>query len=379
VAAATLKVVYSPAAPQVGQNIVFNAEQSAAAPGHTLTDFNWNFGDGGTAGGSIVTHAFASAGSYNVVLSALDDTGQRATTSVSVVVSASGGGGGGATSASFVASPSAPVVGQVVFFNASGSTASTGHTLTKYAWDFGDGTLFTATSASTNHTFTTAGTFTVTLLVTDDAGQTAKTTNAVTVAPAGAVAPTANFTISPAAPGVNESVFFNAGTSLPGVGHTIVSYQWTFGDGGTASGVTASHTYSTAGTYAAQLKVTDEAGQSSTSAATSITVGSPPAPTAAFTFSPAVPLVGQQVVFDASTSTTAQGQTIVDVAWNFGDGTAVIHCGTLFGNDPSCVNVGVTNRISVHTYATPNTFVVNLVVTDTAGRTGAKATSVTIK
>ncbi len=57
-----------------------------------------------------------------------------------------------------------------------------------------------------------------------------------------------------------------ASTSTPGAGHTIVSYSWTFGDGGTATGVTASHAYLTAGTYSAQLKVTDEIGQSATSA-----------------------------------------------------------------------------------------------------------------
>jgi hypothetical protein len=80
------------------------------------------------------------------------------------------------------------------------------------------------------------------------------------------------------------------------------------------------------------------------------------------------------VVFDASSSSTAQGQSIVDVAWNFGDATPVIHCPG--SGAPSCP--GPTNRISAHTFATNQTFVVNLVVTDSAGRTGSKNVSVTV-
>ena len=190
-----------------------------------------------------------------------------------------------------------------------------------------------------------------------------------------AAAPTSNFTFSPAAPGVGETVFFNASTSTAGTGHSIASYAWTFGDGATGIGrVAASHAYSTAGSYAVQLRVTDEIGQAVTSSAQTVGVGAPPAPTSHFTFSPIGPPVGQQVVFDASSSTTAQGQTIVDVAWNFGDGTAVVHC----PGDPSCVNVGVTNRISAHTYTFVATFVVNLVVTDSAGRTGSSNQTINV-
>jgi len=115
-----------------------------------------------------------------------------------------------------------------------------------------------------------------------------------------------------------------------------------------------------------------------TSAGTTISVGAPPSPGENFTFSPASPGRNDQVVFDASSSSTSQGQAIVDVAWNYGDGTAVVHCGTLNGNDPSCVNAGVTNRVSAHTFATAQTFVVNLVVTDSAGRTNSKNFPVTV-
>src|SRR5476649_29783 len=247
VGAPTPKFVFSPSTPQVAQTIVFNADQSTAAPGHTLAVFGWNFGDGSTASGSIASHAYATAGTFTVVLSVADEVGTKSTTSNAVAVSSVAGGGGGGTAASFIASPTAPVVGQVVFFNASGSTAATGHSLVKFAWDFGDGTTLNAVTATTNHTFTTVGAFTVALVVTDDAGTIAKTTSSVTVAAPGAAAPTASFTFAPAAPGVGENAFFNAGTSVAGAGHTIASYAWTFGDGATGTTVTPSHAYSTAG------------------------------------------------------------------------------------------------------------------------------------
>lgn len=59
---------------------------------------------------------------------------------------------------------------------------------------------------------------------------------------------------------------------------TIVSFAWSFGDGSTGSGVTASHTYASAGTYAVVLTVTDNAGATGSSTA-NVTAGSPPSAT----------------------------------------------------------------------------------------------------
>jgi PKD repeat protein len=67
-------------------------------------------------------------------------------------------------------------------------------------------------------------------------------------------------------------VSFNGSASSDPDG-TISSYAWTFGDGGTGSGVTASHTYTTAGTFTAKLTVTDNLGATASTTAT-ITVTS---------------------------------------------------------------------------------------------------------
>jgi len=78
-------------------------------------------------------------------------------------------------------------------------------------------------------------------------------------------APVASFTASPTSGPAPLTVSFNAAGSSAPVG--IASYAWTFGDGATASGVTASHTYA-GGTFTARLTITDLNGATSTATRT---------------------------------------------------------------------------------------------------------------
>src|SRR5262249_51971957 len=76
------------------------------------------------------------------------------------------------------------------------------------------------------------------------------------------VAPTATFTMPPTAlPG--STVDFNAGSATdPGKADVAAGFTWSwnFGDGGTAPGQSATHIYSTAGTYTVTLSVKDKDG-----------------------------------------------------------------------------------------------------------------------
>jgi PKD repeat protein len=269
--------------------------------------------------------------------------------------------------AAFTLSPSPAAANVPLQFDASTSQPGTGASqIVSYSWNFGDGA--SGTGKTVTHTYATQGTYTVTLTVTNDRTLSASTTQQVAVA-SGAM-PTAVFTFSPASPAVNQTVFFNASTSTAGAGHTIAAYRWTFGDGGTASGVTVSHAYPAAGAYIVQLTVVDDAGQSVTSTGTTITPGSAGTLTANFTFSPSAPVVGDLVVFDYRTSTTSPGQRIVSLDWNFGDSTPVVHC----PGHAACTSDGITT----HTFGASGTFAVNLVVTDSGGRTNAITKSVTV-
>jgi PKD repeat protein len=69
--------------------------------------------------------------------------------------------------------------------NGSASTDTAPGTITSYAWNWGDSTPVTSgTAATANHTYTTAGTYTISLTVTDNGGATGTTTRSVSVAPA---------------------------------------------------------------------------------------------------------------------------------------------------------------------------------------------------
>ncbi|WP_304455025.1 S8 family serine peptidase [Nocardiopsis sp. YSL2] len=133
-------------------------------------------------------------------------------------------------------------------------SASAGE-VTDWAWDFGDGT--TATGATTTHTYTEQGTYSVSLTVTDDAGRTHTTQTEVSVGAPDHTAPTADFT------GSCYSFFsycsLDAGSSTEGDA-AIESYHWDFGDGTTGSGATTWHFFPGPGTYTITLTVTDTTG-----------------------------------------------------------------------------------------------------------------------
>ena len=86
--------------------------------------------------------------------------------------------------------------------------------------------------------------------------------------------PGARFTASPTSGEAPLNVSFNASASYDLDG-SITSYVWTFGDGGSSSGATAAHTYTSAGTYTARLRVTDNDGATDTTTKT-ILVTPPP-------------------------------------------------------------------------------------------------------
>ena len=79
---------------------------------------------------------------------------------------------------------------------------------------------------------------------------------------------------------VGQSVAFNGGGSTDNL--DIASYSWDFGDGGTGSGVTPTHTYSSVGSFTVKLMVKDLAGNSAAGKATvTVEVVIPELPSAA--------------------------------------------------------------------------------------------------
>ncbi len=122
---------------------------------------------------------------------------------------------------------------------------------THWAWDFGDGT--TSDLASPAHTYAAAGAYTVSLTVSNTAGSDTSTmTDLVTVA---AHAPVGAFTAAPTrGTGPLTVDFTDTSVNQP------ASWAWDFGDGTTSTDQNPSHTYTTAGSHAVSLTVTNSGG-----------------------------------------------------------------------------------------------------------------------
>jgi PKD repeat protein len=231
-------------------------------------------------------------------------------------------------------------------------------TIATYAWTFGDNA--TSDLASPTHTYaaTSPTEFTVTLTVTDNEGATDAETQTLTVTPAAPVnPPTAGFTFTCTLLVCN---FVSTSTDVaPG---TIVSYAWTFGDGGTAAVNKPSHTYSVSARteFTVTLTVTDNDGATAVATRTVTVDPVPPLnnpPKASFSYACAA-----AACTFISTATDPEGPPIAAFAWTFGDGASAT------GNNPA------------HTYtiSAVTEFTVTLTVTDVGGATAVASQTIAV-
>ncbi|MFF1574792.1 PKD domain-containing protein [Leifsonia sp. NPDC058292] len=244
--------------------LTVNVDGTASSdPDGTIASYAWDFGDGDTATTPTASHTYVQGGSYAVKLTVTDDQGTTSTKTTAVTVTAP------PPNQAPVAAFTSTVDHLNVAFNGSTSADPDG-TVASYAWDFGDGA--TSTDANPTHVYGSAGTFTVTLTVTDDKGlASAPVQQQVTTVAVPNQAPTASFTATPN--GLTVAVDGGASTDPDG---TVASYAWNFGDGATATGATASHPYAAGGTYTVTLTVTDNQGLASSAATKTVTVTAPP-------------------------------------------------------------------------------------------------------
>ena len=242
----------TPAAPEQFQSVFF-ASSSVVRD----QSFSWDFGDGASATGDPVSHTYREPLTYRVTLRVVDAQGRSGWVAKTVTVSPPSS----QPEAVITFSPGSPLVGQTVFFDGISSTAPAGRSIDGYVWNFGDGE--TQTGPHRGHIYSTAGTFLVRLTVTDSEGFSASKTQEVKVtASATPSPPEAVIIVLPTNPAVDQTVFFDGTTSTASAGRLIETYAWEFGDGGTASGPSPEHSYSTANTFVVRLTVTDSEGVS---------------------------------------------------------------------------------------------------------------------
>ena len=187
------------------------------------------------------------------------------------------GAGGGAPNQPPIAlftGPATGTVGTAVTFNGTGSSDPDG-TIASYAWTFGDNG--TAAVASPSKTYTTAGTYTVTLTVTDNRGASATRTASIAVTGGTTPPPSGNAPVARANGPYTTQVGVPLTLSSAGSANAT-SYSWALGNGQTAAAASPSVTYAAAGTYTIVLTVTSANGATSTSQTTATVTAAPPPP-----------------------------------------------------------------------------------------------------
>ncbi len=286
----------------------------------------WHFGDGATSTAQNPSHIYSSAGTDTVILTVHNNATGCNDTYISII------------HLSNTFSPSSLVA---IDSNTCKNTAVTFSTnnipgTASYTWNFGDGTIFNSTS-SVLHSYTTAGIYTVSVIVTDQHGcaDTIKKTNYISVG-----GPTASFIANNVSGCVPLGVQFTDQSSAPS-SSSIVSRLWKYGDGNTTPGnfTVVSHTYTTTGNFPVTLVVKDANG--CTDSLVRANYIQTTRPHAQFTSGDTAVCPNMQVNF--TNTSTGNG---LSYNWSFGDGI------TSFATTP------------FHIYPVMGSYTIRLIVTD---------------
>ncbi len=163
-------LAYNPTSPQVNNQVVFDAIARGGTPPYT---YAWNFGDISSGTGATATHTYATAGSFIVALTVSDSSNRTITETQTITVFTIL-----PLSVDFTYTPTSPVPGKQIIFTASPSGGTTPY---NFIWDFGDQS--NSTGENTQHNYTLAGTYTVTVALVDSLGNVTTRSKTITVDP----------------------------------------------------------------------------------------------------------------------------------------------------------------------------------------------------
>jgi PKD repeat protein len=350
----------------------------AAGGGTTIQNVQVTFGDGtapvdlGAVNGPATTqHVYAAGGNYTVSATATDSGGVTATASTQAVVAAPG-----APTVSITASAN-PVAGTATTFTVTAAPApGSSTTVQNVRVTFGDGTApvdlgAVSSSATTQHVYAAAGSYTVS--VTATASNAATGTSSVQVVVAAPGAPTVSVTASANPVAGVATTFTISAAPAPGSNTTIQNVRVTFGDGapavdlGAVSGsTTTQHVFAAAGSYTVSVTATASNGATA-SASTQAVVAAPGAPTVSVTVG-ANPQAGTPATFTISAAPApGSNTTIQNVRVTFGDNTAPVDLGA--------VSNSTTTQ---HVYAAAGSYTVSVTATASSGATATASTQAVV-
>ena len=302
--------------PVLSQTLVsFFGNNSYDSDGN-ITKYAWDFGDGTVIaqGTTFESHTYSKPGTYKSSLTVTDNIGDSSTANLLITVTNR--------------NPVARITYTSLNVKAPGSLTLNGDTssdqdgiIVSYNWTVSNGLSASTPNATFN--FTTEGTYTVTLLVTDDSGGTNSTSVIVTVTPPDNVLPIAILVTDKNSGVTNDTFIFNSSSSYDPDGN-IILYKLDFGDGTTTQFVTpalVSHIYKSIGVFTAKLSVIDNRNGISVETLNSvqkIIINNQP-PIANFTFGPNNAFTFDPVTF--TDTSTDPDNAINKWVWNYGDGT----------------------------------------------------------
>ena len=298
----------------------------STSPVDPITFWQWTFGDGGVSNLQDPSHTYSNGGIYTVSLTITTASGclENVTHTLSINYPPDPD-----FSASLTCWGDSTVFTDLTTLPTPGQIAS-------WFWDFGDGN--TSTLQNPVHTYSIAGIYSVTLIVTDTNDCNSMVTNPVEVF----IPPIANFNASTECDGFPTS-FLDISIANP---IPLVSWMWNFGDGLSSTAQHPTHLYPGPGAYFVTLIVTNLEGCEST-------------------FSDSVYVLENPIAaFEADTVCVGEATNFTDLSQPLGQ---IISWSWDFGDPPSGANNSSFLQNPLHTYTTSGEFTVTLTITDVNG------------
>jgi len=264
----------------IGQSVVFTASGSGGSGTYNNYNFYLNGGSVQSSSGNQWTEDFTSTGSNSVYVVITDSNGYSATSgTITQTVNTD-------PTVSISSSQNPTDVGNTVTFTSSVSGGTAGYS---YSWSI-NGNTYTTSSAS--YSFTSSGTYSVSLSVTDAAGYVVTQTLDETVNSD----PTVSASSSVSSADVGYSISFS---STPSGGTGPYTYSWTLNGNQLSTSQDFSYSFSSSGSYTLTVTVTD-AVDTPTSASVTVTINPNPSISVSSSQNPSD--VGNSVTFSSSVS-----------------------------------------------------------------------------
>lgn len=336
-----------------GTPVAFDGSASSDPDNDPLT-YEWAYGDGFTGTGVSAPHSYADNGSFTAVLTVTDPAGANDVTDAPVTIT-------NANPAVDAGADGAVIAGSTYTVNASFSDAGVADSPWAYTIAWGDGTTSEGTTSaqggiSASHTYSTSGSYAVSVSVKDKDNGVGSDDAAVIVKAIPVAAVNGPFTSN------EGSAVAMSGAASSDADGSIVSYAWDFGDGSSGSGTTASHTYAQDGSYTVTLTVTDNDGLTATTTS-SVSVANVGPVIGAFAGATLLP----DESYSASGSFSDPGADTWSATINYGDGSGT-----------SALTLSGKSFSLGHTYTTAGTYTVTVTVND-GSTTSIQTATVTVK